>query len=146
MLNKVTVMGRIVADPELRYTGNNTPVATFRIACDRDFKPREGEKQTDFFTCVAWRSSAEFISKYFAKGRMIVVDGRLQHRQWEDTDGKKRSTVEIVVDSAYFGDSKKEDRGERVESGGSENRAEREVPQSGVFVDVGDDFDGELPF
>jgi single-strand DNA-binding protein len=80
-------------------------VASFTIACDRDFKTG-GEKETDWIDCVAWRQTGEFIQKYFAKGRMIVVSGRLQVRSWEDKDGKKRKTAEVVVDNAYFGDSK----------------------------------------
>ena len=141
MLNKVIEMGRLTRDVELRYTSNNVPVATFGIAVDRDYKGSDGEKQADFFTCVAWRNTAEFISKYFAKGRMIVVDGRLQYRSWEDNDGKKHSVVEIVVDNAYFGDSKKEDRGERVE----QEPPAAPANNGGVFVDMDED-DGELPF
>lgn len=105
MLNHVTEMGRIGTDIELRRTGNGVPVASFTIAVDRDFKSG-GEKETDWFDVVAWRNTAEFIQKYFAKGRMIVVSGRLQTRSWTDKDGNKRKSVEIVADNAYFGDSK----------------------------------------
>lgn len=104
MLNHITVMGRICNDIELRRTGSGVAVASFTIACDRDFS--KGEKETDFIECVAWRQTGEFIQKHFAKGRMIVVSGRLQIRPWTDKDGNKRKTAEIVVESAYFGDSK----------------------------------------
>lgn len=105
MLNNITIMGRIGTDIELRRTGNGVAVASFTVAVDRDFKSG-GEKETDWIDCVAWRQTGEFIQKYFAKGRMIVVSGRLQVRSWEDKDGKKRKTAEVVVDNAYFGDSK----------------------------------------
>lgn len=105
MLNNITVMGRICNDIELRRTGSGVAVASFTIACDRDFKSG-GEKETDFIACVAWRNTGEFIQKHFAKGRMIVVSGRLQIRSWNDKDGNKRKTAEVVVDNAYFGDSK----------------------------------------
>ena len=106
MLNHITIMGRICNDIELRRTGSGVAVASFTIACDRDFKNNGGEKETDFIDCVAWRNTGEFIQKHFAKGRMIVVSGRLQIRSWNDKDGNKRKTAEIVVDNAYFGDSK----------------------------------------
>lgn len=102
MLNKIIVMGRLTKDPELRRTGNGTAVTSFTIACDRDF----GDKETDFLDCVAWKNTAEFVNKYFSKGRMAVVSGRLQIRGWEDKDGNKRRTAEIVADNVYFGDSK----------------------------------------
>lgn len=104
-LNNVCVMGRIGTDIELRRTGKDVAVASFALAVDRDFKSG-GEKETDWFDVVAWRNTAEFIQKYFAKGRMIVVSGRLQARSWTDKEGNKRKTVEIVADNAYFGDSK----------------------------------------
>ncbi len=112
MLNKVSMMGRLVRDPELRRTQSGIPVTTIRIAVDRDFKNADGSKQADFFDIVAWRERAEFISKYFTKGRMIVVDGRLQTRDWEDRDGNKRVSIEVVADNVYFGDSKRENSGE----------------------------------
>lgn len=105
MLNHITIMGRIGTDIELRRTDNGVAVASFTLACDRDFK-NGGEKETDWIECVAWRQTGEFIQKYFAKGRMIVVSGRLQVRSWNDKDGNKRKTAEVVVDSAYFADSK----------------------------------------
>jgi single-strand DNA-binding protein len=105
MLNHITIMGRIGTDIELRRTGNGVAVASFTVAVDRDFKSG-GEKETDWIDCVAWRQTGEFIQKHFAKGRMIVVPGRLQMRSWTDKDGNKRKTAEIVVDNAYFGDSK----------------------------------------
>ena len=109
MLNHITLMGRLVRDPELRRTGSGIAVASFRIAVDRDFAPKDGgERKADFIDCVAWRQTGEFISKYFAKGRMIVVDGRLEMRDWTDKDGNKRTSAEVVVDNAYFGDSKRD--------------------------------------
>ena len=109
MLNHITVMGRLVRDPELRRTGNGVAVASFRVAVDRDYTPKDGgERKTDFIDCVAWRSTGEFISKYFTKGRMIVVDGRLEMRDWTDKDGNKRTSAEIIVENAYFGDSKRD--------------------------------------
>lgn len=110
MLNHIVLMGRLTRDPELRRTGSGTAVASFTLAVDRDFGPKDGgEKETDFIECVAWKNTAEFISKYFSKGRMAVVEGRLQIRRWNDKDGNKRSTAEVVVDNVYFGDSKKEE-------------------------------------
>lgn len=104
MLNHITIQGRICNDIELRRTGSGIAVASFKIACDRDFS--KGEKETDFIECVAWRQTGEFIHKHFAKGRMIVVSGRLQIRPWNDKDGNKRKTADVVVENAYFGDSK----------------------------------------
>ena len=105
MLNHITVMGRLTRDPELRRTGSGVAVTSFTIACDRDFG-NNGEKETDFVEIVCWRNTAEFVSKYFSKGRMAVVFGRLQIRSWNDKDGNKRKTAEIVADNVYFGDSK----------------------------------------
>ena len=109
MLNHIVIMGRLTRDPELRYTQSNTPVTSFRVAVDRDFAPRDGgERQTDFIDCVAWRASAEFVSKYFQKGSMAVVSGRLQMREWTDKEGNRRTTAEVVADNVYFGDSKRD--------------------------------------
>ena len=138
MLNHITLMGRLTKDPELRYTSNNTPVASFSLAVERDF----GEKQTDFIECVAWRQIGEFISKYFAKGNMIAVSGRLQIRDWNDKDGNKRRSAEVVVESAYFCESKKD----RDDYNTDEYRpATYEQGKQGVFVEVSDE-DGGLPF
>lgn len=110
MLNHITLMGRLTKDPELRRTGSGIPVASFRIAVDRDYQSKDSEeRKTDFIDCVAWRNTGEFISKYFTKGRMIVVDGRLEVRDWTDKEGHKRTSAEVIVENAYFGDSKKED-------------------------------------
>ena len=109
MLNHITIMGRLTRDPELRRTGSGVAVASFTVAVDRDFGGQDGQKETDFIDCVAWRQTGEFVSKYFTKGRMIVVDGRLQIRSWQDKDGNNRRTAEIVADHCYFGDSKRED-------------------------------------
>lgn len=108
MLNKVVIMGRLTSDPELRRTTTGTPVTTFTLAVERDYKNKSGEKETDFFDCVAWHNTAEFVTKYFAKGRMAVVAGYLQSRNWQDKDGNGRTTVEIIADNVYFGDSAKE--------------------------------------
>ena len=109
MLNHITIMGRLTRDPELRRTGSGIAVASFTVAVDRDFGGRDGgEKETDFIDCVAWRQTGEFVSKYFTKGRMIVVSGRLQIRSWTDKDGNKRRTAEVVADNCYFGDSKRD--------------------------------------
>lgn len=109
MLNHIILMGRLTRDPELRRTGSGVAVASFTLAVDRDFGNREtGEKETDFIDIVAWRNTAEFVSKYFAKGRMAVVSGRLQIRNWTDKEGAKRRSAEIVADNIYFGDSRRE--------------------------------------
>jgi single-strand DNA-binding protein len=112
MLNHIVIMGRLTRDPELRRTGSGIAVASFTVAVDRDFGGRDGgEKETDFIDCVAWRQTGEFVSKYFTKGRMIVVSGRLQIRSWTDKDGNKRRTAEVVADNCYFGDSKRDAEG-----------------------------------
>lgn len=109
MLNKITIMGRLTKDVELRRTQQGTAVASFSIAHEDDFKGNDGSRQTIFIDCVAWRNTAEYISKYFSKGRMIVLCGRLTIREWTDKDGNKRKSAEIVVDNAYFGDSRPAD-------------------------------------
>ena len=112
MLNHITLMGRLVRDPELRRTGTGVAVASFTVAVDRDFSGRDGgEKETDFIDCVAWRQTGEFVSKYFTKGSMVVVSGRLQIRNWNDKDGNKRRTAEVVADNVYFGESKRSEGG-----------------------------------
>ena len=109
MLNHITIMGRMTRDPELRYTNAGTAVASFALAVDRDFKGQNGQKETDFIECTAWKGTAEFVSKYFAKGRMAVVEGRLQIRDWTDKQGNKRKSAEVVVSNIYFGDSRREE-------------------------------------
>lgn len=162
MLNHIVVMGRLTRDPELRYTQSQTPVATFRVAVDRDFAPRDGgERQTDFIDCVAWRSTGEFVSKYFQKGSMAVVSGRLQMRDWTDRDGNKRTSAEIVADNVYFGESKRSRDESRGGSYGSNNSyggasyggnsgysapAPAAGGSAGAFSDLSDDGDGDLPF
>ena len=111
MLNHIVLMGRLTRDPELRRTGSGTAVATFTLAVDRDFSSQSGERETDFIDIVAWRSTAEFVSKYFTKGRMAVVSGRLQIRGWTYKDGNKRRSAEVVADNVYFGDSKRDSDG-----------------------------------
>ena len=108
MLNKIFIMGRLTRDPELRRTQNGTAVTSFSLAVDRDFKSQSGEKETDFIDVVAWRSTAEFVAKYFTKGRMAVVEGRLQIRDWKDREGNNRRSAEVVADNVYFGDSKRD--------------------------------------
>lgn len=110
MLNHIDIMGRLTKDPELRRTGTGTAVTSFAIACNRDY----GDKEADFVECVAWKNTAEFIANHFAKGSMAIVSGRLQLRKWEDRDGNKRTTPEVVVDNIYFGESR--DLGSRYES------------------------------
>ena len=150
MLNKIILMGRLTRDPELRRTGSGTAVTSFSLAVDRDFKSQSGEKETDFIDIVAWRSTAEFVSKYFTKGRMAVVEGRLQIRDWTDRDGGKRRSAEVIADNVYFGDSKREggsdyspapaygtpapSRGYAAPAGGQSD-----------FAEIGEE-DGELPF
>ena len=141
MLNHITAMGRLTRDPELRYTQSNVPVASFTIACDRDYSGQGQEKQTDFIDIVAWRSTGEFVSKYFSKGRMIVVSGRLQSRKWTDKEGNKRTSWEIVADNCYFGDSKKDGEGSTY----NEQQAYNTMQQQAQLQELDDD-DGELPF
>ena len=154
MLNHIVLMGRLTKDPELRYTGSQIPVASFRLAVDRDFGNREtGEKQADFIDVVAWRQTGEFVSKYFTKGRMAVVSGRLQMRDWQDRDGNKRTSYEVVADNVYFGDSNKggRDEGDQPSRGESSYRApsrdsfESARAKASAFQEI-DEADGELPF
>ncbi len=144
MLNKIFLMGRLTRDPELRRTQSGTAVASFSLAVDRDFKDKEtGERATDFIDVVAWRQTGEFVSRYFTKGRMAVVEGRLQIRSWTDKDGNNRRTAEVVADQVYFGDSKKDDAGAGY-SGGYAPQAGA-YPAPGQFAEIEDD-DGSLPF
>lgn len=108
-LNRITIMGRLTRDPELRRTQSGAPVTSFTMAVDRDFKSQSGDKETDFIDVVAWRNTAEFAAKYFTKGRMAIVSGRLQIRDWQDNNGNKRRSAEVIADSIYFGDSKPQD-------------------------------------
>ena len=150
MLNKIFIMGRLTRDPELRRTQSGTAVTSFSLAVDRDFKSQGGDKETDFIDIVAWRNTAEFVSKYFTKGRMAVVEGRLQIRDWTDRDGGKRRSAEVIAENVYFGDSKRE--------GGSDysSAPAYSAPYSGYaapaapgghsdFAEIGEE-DGELPF
>ena len=114
-LNHIDIMGRLTRDPELRYTAQGTPVTSFTLAVDRDYQSGGSERQTDFIDCLAWRGTADFVSKYFNKGSMAVVTGRLQIRDWEDKNGNKRRSAEVVADSVYFGESKKRGDGVNVE-------------------------------
>ena len=120
MLNHIVIMGRLTRDPELRRTGSGVAVASVSVAVARDFGGRDGgERETDFIDCVAWRQTGEFVSKYFTKGRMIVVSGRLQIRSWTDKDGNKRRTAEVVAENVYFGDSKRDSDGGNSSYGGN---------------------------
>ena len=140
-LNKIFLQGRLTRDPELRRTGSGTAVTSFSLACDRDFKSQSGDKETDFIDVVAWKNTAEFVSKYFSKGRMAVVEGRLQIRDWTDKAGNKRTTAEVVADNVYFADSK------RSES--NDNQKENFNALSGRLSDdfvLASEEDGEIPF
>lgn len=145
MLNKIVLMGRLTRDPEIRHTQSQTPVASFTLAVDRDYSGKDGaEKQTDFIDCVAWRSTADFVGKYFSKGRMAVVSGRLQIRDWQDKDGNKRRSAEVIVDSMYFGDSKKD--GQSASQSGAAQAQAYAAPTTGqTFTEIDED-DGDLPF
>ncbi len=162
MLNQIVIMGRLARDPELRHTQSGTPVATFRLAVDRDFKDKNtGERATDWIDVVAWRGTGEFVSRYFSKGRMAVVEGRLQMRDWTDKDGNRRTSAEVVADNIYFGDSRRDgdergsygERGAGPSYGGgygsgrpSAPAADYGVPPAGdQFAELTDD-DGDLPF
>ena len=159
MLNKIFIMGRLTRDPELRRTQTGTPVASFSLAVDRDFKDKStGERATDFIDVVAWRQTGEFVSRYFTKGRMAVVEGRLQIRDWTDKEGNKRRSAEVVADNLYFGDSKRDGDGGGYSAGyshGGYSAGGYSAPApSGYgappadgdqFAELSDD-DGELPF
>ena len=160
MLNRIIIMGRLTRDPELRRTQNGTAVTSFSLAVDRDFKDKTtGEKSTDFIDIVAWRQTAEFVSRYFTKGRLAVVEGRLQLRDWTDKDGNKRRAAEVVADNVYFGDSKRdaEAGGYVAPTGGygapggyappaaPANNAYAAPAAGDQFAELSDD-DGELPF
>lgn len=137
MLNKIFIMGRLTRDPELRRTQNGTAVTSFSLAVDRDFKNADGTKDTDFIDVVAWRATAEFVAKYFTKGRMAVVEGRLQMRDWTDKEGNKRRNAEVLADNIYFGDSKKETEDRDGRYGGA--------GRSSGLSEI-DEEDGDLPF
>lgn len=156
MLNHITIMGRLVRDVELRRTGSGIACANFTVAVDRDFGSQEGQKETDFIDCVAWRQTGEFVSKYFGKGSMIVVSGRLQIRGWTDKDGNKRKTAEIVANNCYFGGSKNEGGAQGGASYGNQSQsgsyggyggfAPAAVnPGAGDYPELTDD-DAQLPF
>lgn len=147
MLNHITIMGRLTRDPELRRTGSGIAVASFTVAVDRDFSGRDGgEKETDFIDCVAWRQTGEFVSKYFTKGSMIVVSGRLQIRSWTDKEGNKRRTAEVVADNVYFGESKRSDNGGSF-GGNTYSAPAYSAPAAPAsdFAMLSDD-DAQLPF
>ena len=148
MLNHIVLMGRLTRDPELRRTGSGVAVATFSLAVDRDFgNSATGEKETDFIDIVAWRNTAEFVSKYFTKGRMAVVEGRLQIRDWKDKDGNNRRSAEVVADNIYFGDSKRDGQqsgGDYAPPAYGSPADSYTAPAGGGFAEIEED--GELPF
>ena len=155
MLNHINIMGRLTRDPELRRTGSGIAVASFSLAVDRDFSPRDGgERETDFIDCVAWRQTGEFVSKYFTKGRMAVVSGRLQIRNWTDKDGNKRRSAEVVADNVYFGDSRRDGDNSGSSYGGNAYGASApsfggySAPAASPASDFAmlDDDDAQLPF
>lgn len=139
MLNKIFIMGRLTKNPELRRTNSGTAVTSFTLAVDRDFKNADGTKETDFIDVVAWRGTAEFTAKYFTKGRMAVVEGRLQMREWQDKDGNKRRNAEVIADNVYFGDS-------RSDNGGHQAAKAPVSVDAEDFDEVEDDMDDSLPF
>ena len=152
MLNHITIKGRLTRAPELRRTGSGIAVASFTLAVDRDYSGKDGgEKETDFIDCVAWRQTGAFVSKYFTKGRMAVVSGRLQIRGWTDKDGNKRRTAEVVADNVYFGDSKRDG-----DDSGASYGSSYAVPAYGAYSAPAsapasdfamlDDDDAQLPF
>ena len=148
MLNRVIIMGRLTRDPELRRTQSGTAVTSFSLAVDRDFKSQSGEKETDFIDVVAWRSTAEFVAKYFTKGRMAVVEGRLQIRDWKDKDGNNRRSAEVVADNIYFGDSKRDGAGSDYSApayGAPMGGYSAPMGGSSAFAEI-DEEDGDLPF
>ena len=136
MLNRCIIMGRLTYDPELRHTQAGKSVTSITLAVDRDFKGKNGEKETDFIDVVAWGNTAEFLCNYFSKGRMTVVEGRLQIRDWTDKDGKKRKAVEVLADHVYFGESKPKD----------EYAAPSYTAQGNGFQEIEDEEPGNLPF
>ena len=140
MLNKIVLQGRLCYDPELRHTQSGAAVSSFTLAVDRDFKSHSGERETDFVNCTAWKSVAEFTARYFSRGRMAIVEGRLQSRKYTDKDGNNRTAYEVVASSVYFGDSKKE-------SDPLDKLADDAAPvaPAGEFVELTED-DGKLPF
>ena len=146
MLNHIVLMGRLTRDPELRRTGSGVAVASFTLAVDRDYAAQGAEKETDFVDIVAWRNTAEFVSKYFAKGRMAVVTGRLQIRNWQDKEGNKRRSAEVVADNVYFGDSKRDSQsgGDYAPPAYGSPAESYTAPASGGFAEIEED--GELPF
>ena len=145
MLNRIIIMGRLARDPELRRTQSGTAVASFTLAVDRDFKDKAtGERSTDWIDVVAWRNTAEFVSRYFTKGRMAVVEGRLQVRDWTDKEGNKRRTAEIVAENVYFGDSKR-DSDSSYQGGYSSGGYQTTEQPNNEFHELQDE-DGDLPF
>ena len=144
MLNKIIIMGRLTRDPELRRTASSTAVAGFTLAVERDFKSQNGEKSTDFIDVVAWRNTAEFVAKYFTKGRMAVVEGRLQIRDWKDKDGNNRRSAEVVAENVYFGDSKR-DGAPAGDYAAPMGGYAAPVSTTSSFSEIEDE-DGDLPF
>lgn len=153
MLNRIVIHGRLTRDPELRYTQSQVPVGSFTVAVDRDFSDSSGNRETDFIDCTIWRQGAEILDKYFRKGQLILVEGRMQSRKWTDKDGNKRVSWGIEADRIYFGEPKREDNresdyGRAPARQTSAQAAQQQAAQQGQpqdFVELGDG-DGELPF
>lgn len=146
MLNRIIIMGRMTKDPELRSTNGGVSVTSFTLAVDRDFKGQNGEKTTDFIDVVAWRNTAEFVCKYFSKGRMAVAEGRLQIREWKDKEGNNRRNAEIQAENVYFADSKRDsDGGTTYGSTVYSASAGYGAPEPSGFAEI-DDQDGDVPF
>ena len=146
MLNHITIMGRLVRDPDYRTTGSGLSVSNFSVAVDRDFKTDSGEKETDFIDCVAWRNTAEFVTKYLHKGSMVVVSGRLQIRSWTDKDGNKRRTAEVVADNVYFAESKRQSDGNSASAPAPAMSYQPPIAPSGADFALLDGDDAQLPF
>ena len=147
MLNHIVIMGRLTRDPELRRTGSGVAVTSFTVAVDRDFGNREnGERETDFIDCVAWRQTGVFVSKYFTKGRMAVVSGRLQIRNWTDKEGNKRRSAEVIADNVYFGDSKREGEAGGYTASAAGNFGGYSAPAPASDFAMLSDDDAQLPF
>lgn len=134
MLNRIVLMGRLTRDPEFRRTQSGISMAHFTLAVDRDYKTQNGDRETDFINCIAWRHSAEFVQQYFTKGRMAVVEGRLQINSWVDQDGENRRSAQVVVSSVYFGDSKPAETSKAV------------YPDHQEWAELDSEGDGDLPF
>lgn len=144
MLNKIILHGRLTRDPELRNTQSGTPVASFTVAVDRDYASQGEERQTDFIDCVAWRQGGEFVAKYFRKGQLILVEGRLTSRKWEDRDGNKRTSWEVITDHTWFGEPKRDGSSDGYQ--GAQSSGATPPPAGNGFRDLGPGYGSGNPF